>query len=237
MDGRILFYISQRFVVLVLLAGVGMVVLAQVVLRERARQGADDEGDEHEGHDHGSQAHGDQNQRVDATVPRGWTLWLALLPLLIGVLVPERPLSVRALEARGVNLTSGLAARGSAAQAIEVPSRQRTVFDWLTIYSENEDVGAFEGQPADVTGFVYQDPRLGEQRFMASRFTIACCVADAMALGMAVDWSEADALPSGQWVRVRGLVYTAWVDGKRIPAIAAEQVETVPQPEQPYLFP
>jgi hypothetical protein len=35
MDGRVLFYISQRFVLLVLLGAVGLIGLAQLVLRER----------------------------------------------------------------------------------------------------------------------------------------------------------------------------------------------------------
>lgn len=225
MDGRVLFYISQRFVILVLLASLALIILAQLVLRERPPLRADEslsqDVEEHD-HDHDRQ---------------GWVLWLVALPLLVGVLVPERPLGASALESRGMNTTSGLAARGSMALSIELPPAQRTVLDWIRIFGEHEDPQVFTGQAVDVTGFVYHDARLEQDQFMVGRFTIACCVADAMALGMVVDWKEAAKLPDNGWVRVQGVLRAAEVDGKLLPAIEAQQVEGIPQPEHPYLFP
>jgi uncharacterized repeat protein (TIGR03943 family) len=73
--------------------------------------------------------------------------------------------------------------------SLALPPAQRTVLDWIRLYGADRPARA-HGQPADVTGFVYHDPRLQPGQFMVGRFTIACCVADAMALGMVVDWPE-----------------------------------------------
>lgn len=228
-------YINQRFVPLVLLAGVGMLFLAQVMLRERPSSTSVQElqaGETHSGHDH--------EQGEDRR--SGWMLWLVALPLLIGVLVPVRPLSSSALSSRGVNFSAGPGARTSAGSGSEngvvlLPPEQRSVLDWLRRFGEGSHPSSPDGEAADITGFVYHDPRLETTQFMVSRFAIACCVADAMALGMVVDWPGAEGLPDNQWVRVRGTVYGLQMDGKTIPAIHASQVEAVPAPEQPYLFP
>lgn len=225
LDGRILLYIGQRFVVLVLLAALAMIILAQLVLRARPAPQAEETHDDHlAGHQHDDQR-------------KGWVIWLVALPLLVGLLVPERPLGASALQSRGVNFTSGISARSSIGQAVGLPPAQRSVLDWIRVYEESEDPAALEGQPADVTGFVYHDVRLGKDKFMVGRFTIACCVADAMALGMIIDWPQSAELPDNQWVRVRGPVHAQVIDGKTVPSVRAEQVEIVPQPEQPYLFP
>ena len=220
-DGRILLYINPRFVLLVLLAGVGLVALAQVILRERSS--ADSSGDEDSSHHHASGS------------SRTWTLWLLALPILLGLLIPERPLGASTLQNRGINTGAGLTARsGDAAQAVAVPPQQRTVLDWIRVTNE----GALAaGDTADVTGFVYHDPRLEPGQFLVGRFSIACCVADAVALGMIVDWEDAAGLPDNRWVRVRGRVQPFELDGRTLPLIEVEQVDLIPAPEQPYLFP
>lgn len=215
-DGRILLYINQRFVILVLLAAFGLLALAQVVLHERP--------------DVGSQA-----AEQPAGRP-GWALWLVVLPLLAGLLVPARPLGVSALANRGINTGAGLTARaGSGAlNAIAIPSTQRSVLDWIRI---SNDGNLAPGEMADVVGFVYHDGRLPENQFLVGRFSIACCVADAVALGMVVSWPDAAGLPDNRWVRVAGPLQVYSLEGRNLPMIAAQRVEIIPEPEQPYLFP
>lgn len=224
MDGRVLLYINQRFVLLVFFAAVGMIILAQLALRERPGAANMDAPPEHAGHSH-----------AEAGDRQGWVLWLVALPVLIGLLAPERPLGASALSSRGMNITSRIAP-SEVAQIIEVPSTQRSVLDWIRLFGDAEDPSIYEEQEADVTGFVYHDARLGENQFMAGRFTITCCVADAVALGMIVEWPAAASLPDNQWVRVRGPVQTVVIEGKSIPSILAREIEIVPQPELPYLF-
>lgn len=220
MDGRVLLYINRRFVLLVLLGALALIFLAQLVLRERP--GPDlDEVEEH--HDHGHE----HNHRS------GWGLFLLALPLLIGLLVPERPLGAQALSTRGVNV---FAASGTSGR-LGLPPGQRSILDWLREAAADSSGAAYAGQPADVTGFVFYDPRLGKGQFMIGRFTIACCVADASALGLAVQTSGSENLPDNTWVRVRGVMASTKLDGRTVPLILADLIEEIPEPEQPYLFP
>jgi putative membrane protein len=226
MDGRILLYINRRFVILVLLAALGFIFLAQLIFRERQKMNVDlDEA----GETHASE-HEDHPRQ-------GWMLWLVALPLIIGVLAPERSLSVSALQMRGINTNSTLSTRSGSTRALDIPSTERSVLDWIRAVSEEPDEKLVEGQTADVTGFVYHDLRLGKTQFMVGRFSIACCVADAVAIGMIVNWPEAAGLPQNQWVRVRGIVRLVALDGKSLPGIDAQQINLISEPEQPYLFP
>jgi putative membrane protein len=226
MDGRILLYINRRFVLLVLLAGLGLLFLAQLVFRERqniiAHHPEDGEIDDHD--------HQDRSRQ-------GWMLWLMALPLIIGVFAPERSLSSGAVQMRGINTSSTLAIRSGSTRALDIPSTQRSVLDWIRAASEVKDGKLVAGEAADVTGFVYHDLRLEKTQFMVGRFSIACCVADAVAMGMIVSWPEAAALPDNRWVRVRGTIQLVDLDGTLVPGIAAEKIDNIPEPEQPYLFP
>jgi putative membrane protein len=234
MDGRILYYINQRFVILVLLGALGLIFIAQLVLRERPTVEQEDAGQEHDhDHDHDHPHHADENSGER----KGWALWLLALPLLFGILIPERSLSVSALQTRGINTSANLSIRGGSTRALEIPSSERSVLDWLRVVGENPDPAVFAGQTADVTGFVYHDIRLGKDQFMVGRFSIACCVADAVALGMVANWPEAANLPDNRWVRVRGTVTLMELEGRNLPAIDVQSVEVIPEPSQPYLFP
>jgi uncharacterized repeat protein (TIGR03943 family) len=235
-DGRILLYINQRFVFLVLAGALGFLLIAQTVMRARPPAEKEDqdplqagEGEyppeaAHAGHDHGGRS--------------GLALWVITLPLLVGILLPVRPLGSTAASTRGVNTNAPLSGgAGSSTNAEDMPSTQRNVMDWIRLVHDAADPTLITGQSADVTGFIYHDIRLESGKFMVARFSLTCCVADAMAIGMLVDWPEADSLPDNQWVRVRGLVDVSEVEGKIIPLIKAESVVFIPEPQQPYLYP
>lgn len=225
-NGNILFYINQRFVIFVLLAGLGFIVLSQVLLRARPPVQADEDALIHDHDDHDDHNHGER---------QGWVLWLVALPVLMGILIPKHPLGTNVLENRGINTGAGIVARGSSSTAVlQIPSSQRSVLDWYQSFYNGLETS---GEMADITGFVYHDARLGQNQFMVGRFIIICCVADASAIGLVVGWNEASALPDNGWVRVRGPITEVELDGQRLPLVQAQQVDMIPEPEQPYLFP
>ena len=225
-------YLYQRFVILVLLAGLGLVALSQVVLREKTAAAHDH--DEHEEPDAGNCGSAVHEERQAS----GWNLWWLAFPLLLGILLPARPLGSSMIANRGINVDAPLTMRGGdSLVALELPSAERSVLDWIRAFNYAGDPYAFAGQPADVTGFVYHDLRLPEGQFMVGRFAVTCCVADALAVGMVVAWPGAGDLPDNDWVRVRGRVQVTHLDGQALPMIEAESVESVPEPQQPYLFP
>lgn len=233
-DGRILYYINQRFVVLTVFGALGFLFIAQVVMRARPPVESSESGPDDHHADHLHEADHEHSRNS------GLTLWLVALPLLIGLLVPARPLGSAAAAVRGINTASPLTARTgveAAGAVVALPSTQRSVLDWIRVFKYAGDPAEYNGQPADVVGFVYRDIRLGEGQFMVARFSLTCCVADAVAIGMLVDWPEEASIPENVWVRVRGPVSVSELDGQTVALIDAESVEEIPQPEQPYLFP
>jgi uncharacterized repeat protein (TIGR03943 family) len=165
-------------------------------------------------------------------------LFLVALPVLLGLLIPASPLGASAIANRGISANAPLSfnASGSLFQ-LEVPPNDRTILDWVRMFNFEEDPAKMSGEVADVVGFVYHDPRLHDGQFMVGRFTLSCCVADAFAIGMIVEWSEAVDLPDNRWVRVKGGVDVLHLDGQTLPLIHAESVQEVAEPAQPYLFP
>ena len=97
LSGTLFWYINQRFMLLVLAAGVGLLALAQIVfqsLRPRPKPHNPVEDDHHPHEHHAGHAHG--------TLPV-WGLVVVALPVLLGVLIPARPLGTSAIANKGVD--------------------------------------------------------------------------------------------------------------------------------------
>lgn len=234
-SGQLTFYINQRFVSLTIFGIVFLALLAQTIFTEIKRSRQHDAEHDHDDHDHAPAAEHEAHEHDHA--PASANLWFMLVPLLIGVLIPARPLDSSALTTKGFNTSAPLVSSDSSAQLFETDSEERNILDWLKLFNYDRDVSQFYGQRASVIGFVYFDEALGENQFLVSRFVVSCCSADAYALGMAVNWDEAAALEQDSWVLVKGTVNSVTLDGVVVPLIEAESVQAVPAPEQPYLFP
>ena len=122
-------------------------------------------------------------------------------------------------------------------QAVNIAPDDRTILDWIKIFDYESDLSPYLDKPASVIGFVYHDPRLNKNQFMVGRFAVTCCVADAFAIGMAVDWPDSASLSENTWVNVKGTLDTVNIDGQKGPLIHAQSVNIVQAPDQPYLYP
>lgn len=165
------------------------------------------------------------------------TLLIVALPLLLGALVPARPLSTASLNNRGMSLSAPASLGEQKTRTLDVAPDDRTVLDWIKLFNYETDLSPFIGQEANVIGFVYHDPRLSSKQFMVGRFSVTCCVADAFAIGMAVDWPESANLQDNTWVNVKGTVDMITIDDQKVPLIHAKTITPVKAPEQPYLYP
>ncbi len=240
-SGTLFWYINQRFLVLVLAAGVGLLALAQSVsphrrLRKQQPQPEAEAGDHapHDHHDH----HAHHEPHHDHALLSPWTLLIVALPVILGLLIPARPLGSTAIANKGLNAAAPLVA-GSGGQPVklDLAPTDRTILDWVRAFNYEADPAVFAGQPADVIGFVFHDSRLADGQFFAARFAVSCCVADATGIAVIVQWPQAAGLADNSWVRVRGPVQVAQLEGKPLPLVVADSVEAVPQPDQPYLYP
>jgi uncharacterized repeat protein (TIGR03943 family) len=178
-------------------------------------------GEHHHDHDH---------------APMSWGALLVIaVPLVLGTLIPSRPLGADAVDGN-LGLTSA-AASTSSSTTFTINPQDRNVLDWLRVFNATEDYSELNGQPADVIGFVYTEPTFGENQFMVARFTISCCVADASAIGLPTYWADSSTLQQGQWVRVQGTMQVGTFRDDSIPILQVESVELIEQPEHPYLYP
>ena len=162
---------------------------------------------------------------------------LLSIPLILGILVPVKALTAEAVETRGMNFSAPASLSAQPAQAMATTPDDRTILDWIQLFNDTQAYSTHIGEQATVVGFVYHDLRLDNQHFMASRFAITCCVADAFAIGMTIAWPDSQSLPDNTWVKVSGTINQQSIDGVLTPVIIANSVTPIDAPEQPYLYP
>jgi uncharacterized repeat protein (TIGR03943 family) len=217
-SGQLVYYINQRFVPLTVVAIIFLAVITQTLFAENKRSRQHDDDD----HDH---------------APASANLWFMLVPLLIGVLIPSRPLDSSSFATKGFSANTPLVSADSSAKLFETASQERNILDWVKLFNFQNDIPQVLGQQAAVTGFVYFDKSLNKNQFFVSRFVISCCAADASAIVMIVEWPQASTLKQDSWVLVKGAVQSITLNERAAPLIQAVSVQAVPEPEQPYLFP
>ncbi|MBM4413134.1 MAG: TIGR03943 family protein [Chloroflexi bacterium] len=170
------------------------------------------------------------------TLPR-YATRLLLIPVLLGLAVPPRPLGADALVQQSPTLNR-VAQRTREAPLPDVQTTHTwTLYDWAVVASI--DPAMVIDKRADVEGFVVQNPALNvpDGQFMVARYVLNCCTADAGGVGMRVAWSNGKSLPNDKWVRVQGTVQTITIDGIEHPLLVADSVRAIEVPNRPYLTP
>jgi putative membrane protein len=216
-NGTLLFYINERFVWLTFLAAVGFIIVG-ASYRYRSKH------DHHHEHQHNSVSWGG--------------LLLVMLPVILGLLVPARPLGAAAMSNRDVSarsLTSVAVPENG--DVLTKPKMDKNVLDWLIEFRTSPDPAAFSGEEARVIGFVYRDDRFAADEFMVSRFVISCCAADAAPIGLLVRSPDGSQFGDDTWVQVTGTFESGQLDGETMPVLLADTIEPAEIPEQPYLYP
>lgn len=225
LSGNLDWYIHQRFMPLTVLSVIILALIGVIVFRAGHNTPQDDQ------HDHADDEHHDHHHIVS-----GWGLLIAILPLVLGILIPARPLTGDAIIGKGISSAAPSAAGGSPIR-FDQAADDRNILDWIRLFNSPDSTGNYLGQSANVVGFVYHDPRLKEGQFLVSRFAIICCAADAFAIGMVVDWPKSASLPADQWIKVKGSVQSTLLGEQKMLLIKATSVEVIQVPDQPYLFP
>lgn len=221
LNGTLLFYINERFFWLSVLAAVGL-ILVGVSYRYRADH------DHHEP-DHAGYSHG----RLS------WAgLLLIASPIVLGLVIPPKPLGAAAMTNRDISLellTSAAAPEGGI--ILSKPKTEKNILDWIVEFRQTSDPAALAGEEVKLVGFVYRDERFGEDSFMVSRFVVSCCAADAAPIGLVVHWPDSPTLADDQWVEVVGVLEPGEFEGEQLPLVKAASVTPTDVPNQPYLYP
>lgn len=243
--GTLVFYISERFFGYTLFAFIGLLAIGlsfPIIRRKRAEavpeQAQDASANQGQKFDYQYHDLAPHDHSRDHRITLLGAFVIAL-PILLGVLVPPRPLGAAALETRELNLdfregNTNLPAAIAAARDDDGP---RNILDWWHTFQRTPDLSTLEGSEVQVQGFVYRDPNYDASYFMATRFVVSCCTADASAVALLVHWPEADNLEEDQWVEVRGTFAASELEGWRPPLLNAETVTPIDVPSHPYLYP
>ncbi|MGM0881982.1 MAG: TIGR03943 family putative permease subunit [Bacillota bacterium] len=116
---------------------------------------------------------------------------------------------------------------------ITVPEKQFIeTLTTLDLYRE-----AFIGKEIEITGFVYREEDMGEERFAVSRFAMNCCSADALPYGLMINWPKAMDYADDEWVSVKGRLTTSTYLDNEVITIEAVKLERIKAPESPYVYP
>ena len=231
--GNITNYIAARFAGLAWVAAALLLIMAAVRIAARLHPAAH----AHDEHDHG---HHDHDHRRGLGVAAWAGLGIAALPALLGFLVPSTPLDSRAID-RPINRDLG-SLQVAPARALAIAPEERTVLDWLGAFNASLDPSEFNGQRADVIGFVHREASItAPDQFMVARFVVSCCVADAQAIALTVEWFGGATLHEDAWVRVHGSFDVRTLDDATVPVLVADPgsagVTVVARPDHPYLYP
>ena len=224
--GSLLYYINERFVWLTLLASLGFILVGASYHYRAGTQHHSH--DHHDHHDHGDHQHGSLS----------WAgLLLVVSPIVLGLLIPPRPLGAAAMSTRDLSAKSLTSVTAPETDVLSKPKGDKNILDWLVEFQSANNPAAFNGQEARVIGFIYRDDRFAANEFMVSRFTISCCAADAAPIGLLVRAGDDVALADDSWVEVRGHFEAGQLDGESMPLLIATDITQTDVPEQPYLYP
>ncbi len=232
--GKLYFYIAPRFWWLAVVAVVLCFSLAasfNLLKREEDEEHDHDHDYDHDHHHHDhDHAHGHDHSHGSL-----FSVIVLAIPLVLGIMVAPKTLGANAIENRGISTDFAVSSDAAAKSLTIVPS-QRNVLDWARAIASTPEPEQFYGQEADVIGFVYRDSRFADNQFMVARFTLTCCVADALAVGVVVQSDNAADFAIDSWVQIKGTFQEASFEDSLMPAIFATEISPTDQPEQPYLY-
>ena len=150
-----------------------------------------------------------------------------LVPIVIGLALPERGLNALAALQRGAGDPAMLAELAAQQQLAE--AREEQGYGWTTVLGVAQRLSLPEPQKVGALGFVIRDAKMPADRFLLVRFSITCCAADASPMAVPVRWRDAATLENNQWVKVFGET------DPKAKVLVADKVEPTREPANPYM--
>ena len=150
-----------------------------------------------------------------------------IIPLVVGLSLPERGLNALAALQRGAADPAMLAEL--AAQRELQEAREEQGYAWTTVLGVVQRLESPAPQKVGALGFVARPPKMPPDQFLLVRFLITCCAADATPVAVPVRWPDAATLKDNQWIKVFGQT------DPEAKVLAADKVEPISQPTNPYM--
>lgn len=161
-----------------------------------------------------------------------WLIYLLAIFFISGSLVSLKPLSssANAHQTSSDIVNNAQYSRNKRLTNFTVNTEERSLPDWVTMFSLNPEPSKYEGQKIKVTGFYFLDEN-GEA--LIARYAMSCCIADARILGIPL--SEKLNYESNTWLEIAGTIQSAEKDGQRYAEIKVNNHQVIPTPDDPYI--
>lgn len=95
----------------------------------------------------------------------------------------------------------------------------------------------FQDREIELSGFVYRDHMMDDSELAVTRTAITCCLADATFYGILVRGQGLADFATDSWIKVTGKIDQAFVFDQNMLMIRADNVQQIPVPESPYVYP
>jgi putative membrane protein len=172
--------------------------------------------------------------RVDHPDPitrrESWALGVIALPVVLLLAMPPVTLGTYAIGKRATFVGSGV---GDSVRVVSGPLDFVDVAAAQSFDDAAKVLATRAGEEIMLDGIVSEDTGLPPDEFMLTRFIVTCCTADATIAQVRVVGAPPGAFAPDDWVQVTGRVYPI---GRDV-LVAADAIEAIPAPADPYLTP
>lgn len=159
-----------------------------------------------------------------------WVLGAIALPVVILFAMPPVTLGTYAVGKRASFVGSGIG------DSVRVVTGELDFVDVAAAQSFDDAAAVLAtraGEQIVLDGIVTTDESLPPDEFLLTRFIVTCCTADATIAQVRVVGAAPGAFTIDEWVQVTGRVYPV---GRDV-LVAAERIEPIEAPADPYLTP
>jgi putative membrane protein len=178
--------------------------------------------------------------------PRGVSSSILLIVAIAGLLIPPKILTSQTAMQRGVSDLPLTRVKPQAFRTSTKPE-ERSLIDWVRTLNAYPEPDAYQGLPADISGFVLHLEELPDNYILLSRFVITCCAVDAYPIGIPVKLTTShNNYPPDSWLQIEGQMMTETLPSKdrisntttkkRQLVLAAKSITKIPTPSDPYNY-
>ncbi len=161
-----------------------------------------------------------------------------LIVAIAGLLITPRAFASQTAIDRGVNEAITLTRVKPQSFQASAKTEDKSLIDWIRTLQVYPEPDAYTGQKAKIEGFVVYPQNLPEQYFLATRFVITCCAADAYPVSLPVKLTSGNRndYQVDSWVSIEGTMITENLAGKRQLTVQAASLKPIPEPKNPYNY-
>lgn len=94
----------------------------------------------------------------------------------------------------------------------------------------------FIGKKVQISGYVYRLDEMSDRQFALGRFAMRCCVGDSIPLGILVETDDSKQWENDTYVVALGTIEHSSLDGKNVLSIDAKTIQSMPKPQDPYVY-